>query len=183
MNSGCVEYFFVIILVLIFIVINGVDGFCFGILVHEVDLWPVSLSLSISARFVFLDSFPAFLLSMPLLFAKVAIFVVPVRVVSASAAWASSFIESRPCLIASSSGCVSTSILVARLVCLGLSPSAIEGGYIIFVIHGLNGDVLLADFVYSRWKFCFSFPLGSGGHHVHLFDRHGFWILLSYHSL
>ncbi len=63
-------------------VVDGVDGFCVRVLVHEVDSWLVSSSLCVSAWFVLLDLFPAFLLSVALDFAEVAEF--PVSVVVAS---------------------------------------------------------------------------------------------------
>ncbi len=66
-----------------FLVIDGVDSF--GIIfLHEIDLGPVVSSLSISTRFVFLHPFAAFFLSVALNFAKIAVFVIPVIVASAS---------------------------------------------------------------------------------------------------
>ncbi len=62
--------------------VNRVDGLGVRIHIHEVVSGPVSLSLCIRARLVLLDSFPAFLLSMPLDFAEVAEFPVLVVVTS-----------------------------------------------------------------------------------------------------
>jgi hypothetical protein len=64
-------------------VVNGVDGFGFRILVHEVDPGPVGLSLCISAGFVFFHPLLAFLLPVSLDLAKAAKFAIPVIVVSA----------------------------------------------------------------------------------------------------
>ncbi len=63
--------------------VNRVDGLGGGILVHEVDPGPLSSSLCVTARLVLLDSFPAFLLSVPLDFAEVAEFPISVVVTSA----------------------------------------------------------------------------------------------------
>ena len=62
--------------------INGADSLGI-VIVHDVDLGPVVSSLRISTRFV-LHSLPAFLLSVALDFAKVAVFAVPIVVVSTS---------------------------------------------------------------------------------------------------
>ena len=64
-------------------VINGADSFGF-VIVHDVDRWPVISSLRISTRFVFFHPLPAFLLPVALDFAKVAVFAVPIIVVSTS---------------------------------------------------------------------------------------------------
>ncbi len=65
------------------LVIDGADGL--GVVViHDVDLGPVVSSLRITARFVFLHPLPAFLLPVALDFAKVAVFAVPIVVVSTS---------------------------------------------------------------------------------------------------
>ncbi len=65
------------------LVINGADGF--GIIVlHEVDLGPLVSPLRISTRFVLLHPLPAFFLLVALDFAKIAVFAIPVIVVSAS---------------------------------------------------------------------------------------------------
>ncbi len=64
-------------------VINGAD--CLGIVfVHDVDLGPVVSFLRISTRFVLLHPFPAFLLSVALDFAKVAVLAVSIAVVATS---------------------------------------------------------------------------------------------------
>ncbi len=63
--------------------IDGVDGFGITFL-HEIDLGPVVSSLSISTSFVLLHPFAAFFLSVALNFAKIAVFAIPVTVVSAS---------------------------------------------------------------------------------------------------
>ncbi len=62
-------------------VVDGADGL--GIVVlHEIDLGPVVSPLRIPTRFVFFHPFPAFFLLVALDFAKVAVFAVPVIVVS-----------------------------------------------------------------------------------------------------
>ncbi len=63
--------------------VNGVDGFGLGILIHDVDLGPVGSSLRISAGFVLLHSLLAFFLSVSLDLAKVAEFAVLITVVFA----------------------------------------------------------------------------------------------------
>ncbi len=65
------------------LVINGADrlGLVF---VHDVDLGPVVSSLRISTRFVLPHPFPAFLLSVALDFAKVAVLAVLIAVVATS---------------------------------------------------------------------------------------------------
>jgi hypothetical protein len=69
--------------------VDGADGL--GIVVlHEIDLGPVVSSLRIPTRFVFFHPFPAFFLSVALDFAKVAIFAIPVIVVSTSGSAGSS---------------------------------------------------------------------------------------------
>jgi hypothetical protein len=83
LNFGKVKCAF-FVLVSDVLVVDGVDCLGLRILVHEVDPWPVGLSLGVSARFVFFEPFPAFFLSMPLKFAKVAEFAVPVGVVPAT---------------------------------------------------------------------------------------------------
>jgi hypothetical protein len=65
------------------LVVNGVDSLSVGIFVHEVDPGPISSSLCITARLVFLDLFRAFLLPVPLDFAEVAEFPVSIVVTSA----------------------------------------------------------------------------------------------------
>ena len=65
------------------LVIDGADGFGI-VIVHDVDLGPVVSSLCISTRFVLLHPFLAFFLSVALDFAKIAVFAVPVAVVSTS---------------------------------------------------------------------------------------------------
>ena len=64
-------------------VVDGAD--CLGVIVvHDVDLGPVVSSLRISTRLVLLHPLPAFLLPVALDFAKVAVFAVPIVVVSTS---------------------------------------------------------------------------------------------------
>jgi hypothetical protein len=65
------------------LVIDGADGLGV-VVVHDVDLGPVVSSLRISTRFVLLHPLPAFLLSVALDFAKVAVFAVSIVIVSAS---------------------------------------------------------------------------------------------------
>ncbi len=65
------------------LVIDGADGLGV-IVVHDIDLGPVVSSLRIAARFVFFHPLPAFLLPVALDFAKVAVFAVPIVVVSTS---------------------------------------------------------------------------------------------------
>ena len=94
------------------LVIDGADGL--GVVViHDVDLGPVVSTLCISARFVLLHSFPAFFLSVALNFAEIAIFAIPVIVVSASGVAGTSAVS---CLISSSSGVVGSSAGSAGLV-------------------------------------------------------------------
>ncbi len=76
--------YFIIVLYLVLWKIDSVDRLGVMVLFHEVDSRPVCLSLGILERFVPLHSFSAFLLRMPLQPAEVAIFVVPVCVVSAA---------------------------------------------------------------------------------------------------
>ncbi len=64
-------------------VIDGADGLGV-VVVHDVDLGPVVSPLRISTRFVFFHPLPAFLLPMALDFAKIAVFAVPLVVVSTS---------------------------------------------------------------------------------------------------
>jgi len=52
------------------------------IFIHQVDSGPVCSSLGVVAGFVFLDCLSAFLLSVTLLFAEIAILVVPVGIAS-----------------------------------------------------------------------------------------------------
>ena len=84
------------------VVVDGAD--CLGVVVvHDVDLGPVVSTLCVSARFVLLHPFPAFFLSVALNFAEIAIFAIPVVVVSASGVAGTSGVT---CLISSSSGVV-----------------------------------------------------------------------------
>jgi hypothetical protein len=64
-------------------VVNRVDGFGFGIFIHEVEPGPVGSSLCVKAPLVLLKLFPAFLLLVPLDFAEIAEFSVLIAVVSA----------------------------------------------------------------------------------------------------
>ena len=87
------------------LVIDGADGL--GVVViHDVDLGPVVSSLCISTRFVLPHPLPAFLLPVALEFAKIAVFAVPVIVVSASGIAGSSAGSG---LVSSSSGVVISS--------------------------------------------------------------------------
>ena len=95
-----------------FLVIDGADGLGV-VVVHDVDLGPVVSTLCISTRFVLLHPFPAFFLSVALKFAKVAVFAIPIVVVSASGVAGTSAIA---CLVSSSSGVVSSSAGSAGLV-------------------------------------------------------------------
>ncbi len=116
---------FIAILDSVFWASNSIDRFRVWVLVHEVNSWPVSTALSVSAGLVFFDSPHAFLLSVSLLFAEIAIFVILVHFVSA--AWASSFVESGSGLVVSSAGGIATAIaLRAWLVCLRSGPSSNE---------------------------------------------------------
>jgi hypothetical protein len=63
-------------------VIDRVDGFGFGVFVHEVDFGPVVSSLRVAAWLVLLKSFPALLLLVSLDFAKIAELSVSIAVVS-----------------------------------------------------------------------------------------------------
>ncbi len=63
--------------------IDGADGLGV-VVVHDVHFGPVVSSLRISTRFVLLHPLPAFLLPVALEFAEIAVFAVPVIVVSAS---------------------------------------------------------------------------------------------------
>jgi hypothetical protein len=67
----------------VFLVLDGVDRFGITFL-HEIDLGPVVSSLGIPTRFVFFHPSAAFLLSVALNFAKIAVFAIPVVVASAS---------------------------------------------------------------------------------------------------
>ncbi len=64
-------------------VIDGADGLGV-VIVHDVDFGPVVSSLRISSGFVLLHPLPAFLLSVALDFAKVAVLAVSVVVVATS---------------------------------------------------------------------------------------------------
>ncbi len=86
-------------------VIDGADGLGV-VVVHDIDLGPVVSTLCISARFVLLDPLSAFFLSVALKFAEIAVFAIPVIVVSASGVAGTSAVS---CLISSSSGVVSSS--------------------------------------------------------------------------
>jgi hypothetical protein len=74
--------------------------------------------------------------------------------------------------------------LSTRLVLVHLGPgsSSIKGGYVIFIIHSVDGAVVLADLVDFRRWLGFAFSLCHGCVHVHLLDRHLFLILLCHHS-
>ncbi len=63
--------------------IDGADGFGV-VVVHDVDFGPVVPSLCVSTQFVLFHPLPAFFLSVALNLAKIAVFAVPVSVVSAS---------------------------------------------------------------------------------------------------
>ncbi len=65
------------------LVIDGADGLGV-VVVHDIDLGPVVSSLRITARFIFFHPLPAFLLPVALDFEKVAVFAVPIVVVSTS---------------------------------------------------------------------------------------------------
>ena len=94
------------------IVVDGAD--CLGVVVvHDVDLGPVVSTLCVSARFVLLHPLSAFFLSVALKFAEIAIFAIPVVVVSASGVAGTSGVT---CLISSSSGVVVSSAGSAGLV-------------------------------------------------------------------
>jgi hypothetical protein len=80
--SGYVETVIVVIQVFVFWVIDCIDRLGILIFILEVDSGPVCLSLGVAAGYVFLDSLLGFLLLVPLQFAEVAIFVVPVGVTS-----------------------------------------------------------------------------------------------------
>ena len=95
-----------------FLAVDGADGLGV-VVVHDVDLGPVVSTLCISTRFVLLLPFPAFFLSVALKFAEVAVFAISVAIVSASGVAGTSAIA---CLIASSSGVVSSSAGSAGLV-------------------------------------------------------------------
>jgi len=66
------------------------------------------------------------------------------------------------------------------LVRLRSGTSSIKSSDIVLIIHGLDRHVILADLVDGGWRLHLALLLGSGGAHVHLFDRHGFQILLCY---
>jgi hypothetical protein len=70
------------------LVINGADSFGI-VVVHDVDLGPVVSPLRISTRFVLLHPFPAFLLTVALNLAKVAVLAVSIVVVVAASGVAS----------------------------------------------------------------------------------------------
>ena len=93
-------------------VVDGADGLGV-VVVHDVDLGPVVSTLRISTRLVLLHPFPAFFLSVALNFAEIAIFAIPVVVVSASGVAGTSAVS---CLISSSSGVVRSSAGSAGLV-------------------------------------------------------------------
>ena len=94
------------------LVVDGADGLGV-VVVHDVDLGPVVSTLRISTRLVLFHSFPAFFLSVALNFAEIAIFAIPVVVVSASGVAGTSAVS---CLISSSSGVVRSSAGSAGLV-------------------------------------------------------------------
>ena len=87
------------------LVVDGADGLGV-VVVHDVDLGPVVSTLRVSTRLVLLHPFPAFFLSVALNFAEIAIFAIPVVVVSASGVAGTSAVS---CLISSSSGVVHSS--------------------------------------------------------------------------
>ncbi len=94
------------------LVVNGAD--VLGVVViHDIDLGPVVSTLRVSTRLVFLHPFKAFFLSVALNFAEIAIFAIPVVVVSASGVAETSAVS---CLISSSSGAVCSSAGSAGLV-------------------------------------------------------------------
>ncbi len=155
--------------------IDGVDRFGF-VLLHEVNFGPVVSSLSVSAWFIFFHPFLAFFLSVPLDFAEVAVFAVPVAVVStsgiSSSAWSG--------LMASSSRAVVSSVLSTGLVAFGPGPLSIESCDIVSFIF--SGNFLLSDFVNQGWTFALELPLGHGRHLVHPLNGDGLLFLLCHHQ-
>ncbi len=121
---------------------DGADGLGVGI-VHDVDFGPVVSSLCISARFVLFHPLPAFLLSVALDFAKIAVFAVSIIVASASGVAGTS---ARSCLVSSSSRVVVSSALYAGLITSGLGPSSVEGCDVVGFAFG--GLFFLPDLVY-----------------------------------
>ncbi len=177
-NYGYVKsVFFINIQYFILWEIDCVYWFGILILLHEVDSWPVCSSLGIAARFVLLDSLPALILSMWLLLTEVAIFVVPVHVISTK--WASSLVESGSCFVIPLIGRVSSVALTARLICFQLGPSSIESSHVIVVVLQFSWGLFLSNFIHWGWLFALAFSLHCGGRLVHLFYCHGLLILLS----
>ncbi len=157
-----------------FFVFNRVD--CFGfVFLHVVDFWPIRSSLSVSAWFIFSHPLAAFLLSVPLDFAKVEIFAAPVAVVSVSGI--ASLVESG--LIASSSGVEVSSVLSTGLIVFGPGPSSIESRDV--VVFLFSRIFLLSEFVDQGWTFALELALGCGCYLVHPLDGDGLLFLLGHH--
>ena len=154
--------------------IDGVDRFGF-IFLHVVNLWPIGSSLSVPAWFIFSHPLPAFLLSVSLNFAKVAVFAIPVAVVSVSGI--ASSVESG--LIASTSGVEISSVLSTGLIVFGSGPSLVEScDVVIFLFIGI---FLLSEFVDQGWAFALELALGCGCYLVHSFNGDGLLLLLGHH--
>jgi hypothetical protein len=102
--------------------------------------------LSVSARLVLLESFPAFLLSVPLKLAEVAVLPVVVGIVSSPES--SSPVGCGSCLVASSAYVVTSSssleVIFARL---RSGSSFIKSCNIVVVVFHFSGVFLLLDFV------------------------------------
>ena len=153
--------------------IDGVDRFGF-IFLHVVNLWPIGSSLSVPAWFIFSHPLPAFLLSVSLNFAKVAVFAIPVAVVSVSGI--ASSVESG--LIASASGVEISSVLSTGLIVFGSGPSSVEScDVVVFLFIGI---FLLSEFVDQGWAFALELALGCGCYLVHSFNGDGLLLLLGY---
>ena len=154
--------------------IDGVDRFGF-IFLHVVNLWPIGSSLSVPAWFIFSHPLPAFFLSVSLNFAKVAVFAIPVAVVSVSGI--ASSVESG--LIASASGVEISSVLSTGLIVFGSGPSLVEScDVVIFLFIGI---FLLSEFVDQGWAFALELALGCGCYLVHPLDGDGLLFLLGHH--
>ena len=113
---------------------------------------------------------------MALNFAEIAIFAIPVVVVSASGVAGTSAVS---CLISSSSGVVVSSAGSASLVRSWPGSSSIESGHVVGLAfcHGF----FLSYFVNQGWTFALELPLGGGCYLVHLLDGDGILLLLSHH--
>jgi hypothetical protein len=131
----------------------------------HIHFWPICTTLFVSARFIFLDSFPALILGVILNFTVEAVFAVPVCVASGAG------VETIAALRC-------PRVLFLRSALEFHVPSVLEGSNFVFVILSLRVAVLV-DGCHGLGGLCSRFPLDVGRHLVHVVQRDCILIVLS----